>query len=188
MLAQGHDVDVVVDEDRPTEGRHHVARHVVVIPAGHDRGQHRSPGGVLDRARQPDPDTGQVGPAAAGALEQGTRRPGHLVEHGLGPSGDVEGQGGLVEDASAQVGQGDECVGGADVDTDDDSGVGVECQPGRWAPTGGGRLARGGEQPGGQERIDPSTHRGPRQPRHPDQFGPGPRGSVEHQLQQFACP
>ena len=63
-LAQRHDVDVVVDQHRHVEGALHVGRHVVAVPAGHDRRVDRPAGRVLDGAGQADADRGQLGHGA----------------------------------------------------------------------------------------------------------------------------
>jgi hypothetical protein len=69
-LAEGHDVDVVVDQHRHVVGALHVTGHVVPVPAGHDRRVHRTAGGVLHRARQADADGGQLGDVASVAAQQ----------------------------------------------------------------------------------------------------------------------
>ena len=60
LLAQRHDVHVVVDEHRYVEGPLHVRGHVVPVPSGHDRRVDRAAGRVLDRTGQADPDRGQL--------------------------------------------------------------------------------------------------------------------------------
>src|SRR5690625_1766857 len=50
LLAEGHDVDVVVDDRDPAECGLEVSDDVEAVPAGHDRWVGRAPGRVLDRA------------------------------------------------------------------------------------------------------------------------------------------
>ena len=49
VLAEGHDVDVVVDEDVHADLGPHEAGDVETVPARHDRRVGRTAGGVLDR-------------------------------------------------------------------------------------------------------------------------------------------
>src|SRR5690606_31486463 len=104
VLAQRHDVDVVVDEDRPGQGPGEVARHVEAVPAGHDWRAHGTTGGELHGARQADAGAGDVVERAAGLLQQGEGGPRDEVEHRLGPVGDVEVLQVLGEHAVGQVG------------------------------------------------------------------------------------
>ena len=69
-LAQRHDVDVVVDEDRDGVVALDVAGDVVPVPAGHDRRVDRAAGGVLDRAGQADADGGELGDLATVLAQQ----------------------------------------------------------------------------------------------------------------------
>ena len=70
VLAERHDVDVVVDEDRAAERGRDVGRDVVAVPAGHDRRRGRAPGGVLDRTGQAEADAGELGAGRFGRPEQ----------------------------------------------------------------------------------------------------------------------
>ena len=185
VLAQGHQVDVVVDEHRPAEGGPDVPGHVVVVPTGHDRRQHRSPGRVLDGAGQTDADAGEVVAGAPGRRQQRPAGAGNTVEHRFGAGGDVQAQRLLRQHAAAQVGEGDQGVGGAEVGPDDHTGIRVEGEPGRGPAAGGGGLPRGSEQAGRHEGVDPGTHGRPGQAGHPDQLGAGTGAPVEHQLEQL---
>ena len=60
LLAERHDVDVVVDEDGHGVLALETSRDVVAVPARHDRRADRPAGRVLDRAGQADADRGQV--------------------------------------------------------------------------------------------------------------------------------
>ena len=84
-LAQGHDVDVVVDEHRDVEVALHVAGHVVAVPAGHDRRVDRAAGRVLDGPGQADADRGQRRRRRGAARRSSARdRRADPAEHGLG--------------------------------------------------------------------------------------------------------
>ena len=72
-LAEGHDVDVVVDQHRHVVVALDVAGHVVPVPAGHDRRVDRTAGGVLDGAGQADADRGQLGDVASVRCAAATR-------------------------------------------------------------------------------------------------------------------
>ena len=65
VLAERHHVDVVVDDDDAVAAVADEAGDVEPVPARHDRRVGRPPGGVLDRAGQPDADGGELVRAAA---------------------------------------------------------------------------------------------------------------------------
>ena len=80
-------------------------------------------GRVLDRPGHADADTGEVVAGAPGRRQQGASGAGDAVEHRLGPGGDVQAQRLLRQDPAAQVGEGDQGVGGAEVGADDHTGI-----------------------------------------------------------------
>ena len=125
-LAEGHDVDVVVDEDRHLEVLLHPAGHVEAIPAGHDRRVHRAPGRVLDGAGNADADRDEVVVRAPQLVEQVSGRGHHPAEHGLGAARDVDGLVHLAEHGAGQVGYGERGVRCAEVGGQYDAGRGVE--------------------------------------------------------------
>ena len=78
VLAEGHDVDVVVDQHRDAVAVGEALGDRVAVPAGHDRRVARPAGRVLDRARDADPDPAHVGVVAADLARAGggsARRP-----------------------------------------------------------------------------------------------------------------
>ena len=91
LLAERHDVDVVVDEHRHVEAPLHVAGHVVAVPAGHDRRVDRAPGRVLHGPGQADADRRRGPPVSRRCSASSSRdrrlRPSRAP---LGAVGDVE--------------------------------------------------------------------------------------------------
>ena len=98
VLAEGHDVHVVVDERRYAEALGEPSADGVEVPAGHDRRRDRASGGELDRPGQADADAAERGSAASGSLEEaveGSLEPG---QHDLRPGGDRDVLGELGQD------------------------------------------------------------------------------------------
>ena len=60
VLAEAHDVHVVVDQSWRGESFSEPLANGIEVPARHDRRAHRSAGGEFDRARQTDPDAAYV--------------------------------------------------------------------------------------------------------------------------------
>jgi len=81
LLAERHDVDVVVDEHRHVERAPHVTWHVEVVPAGHNRWVCGPPRRVFDRTGQADADAAQLGPAITEGVEQLVCAVDHEIEH-----------------------------------------------------------------------------------------------------------
>ena len=78
-LAEGEDVDVVVDPDRRAVALGEPLADRIAVPAGHDRWRDRPPGPELDRAGDADPDPPQPARDVMGRPEQRrrtARRPG----------------------------------------------------------------------------------------------------------------
>src|SRR5690606_32648263 len=165
-LAEGHDVDVVVDEHGRVEAGGESPRHVVVVPARHDRRVDGAPGGVFDGAGQPDPDREQVARGAVEGGEQALRLRGDPAQHRLGPLGDAHLLEGLGEHAAGEVAHPDAHVRGADVDAEDDAAARGDGELGGGAAAGGDRVADGGDQPELHERVDADGDGGAREPRH----------------------
>src|SRR6478735_8074858 len=110
VLAQGHDVHVVVDEDRRVEVLREDAGDVDVVPARHDRGVDRAAGGVLDGTREPDAHAHEVVGAAAGGRDELRAGLGDPRQDDVGPVGDGERRVGLRQDVRREVGDGETCV------------------------------------------------------------------------------
>src|SRR5699024_9424633 len=70
MLAQRHDIHIVVNEDRSRESALEIAWHVETVPSGHDRRADRATDVVLDGPGQADAHADDV-----------LQRPSVLLEH-----------------------------------------------------------------------------------------------------------
>ena len=90
VLAEGHQVDVVVDVDRGAEALLDPRGDGEAVPARHDRRLDRHPGGVLDRAGQADPDAGELGGGGAGLGHELARGRDQPAQRRLGAVGDVQ--------------------------------------------------------------------------------------------------
>src|SRR4051812_10105825 len=89
VLAEGHDIDVVVDEYGRVVVGGEPAWDRVAVPAGHDRRRHRLPARERDRPRNADADAAHVARAAADVLEKIQEALMDPREHRLGPLCDV---------------------------------------------------------------------------------------------------
>src|SRR5690606_778568 len=84
VLAEGHDVDVVVHQHRHGDAAADVLGDVEAVPAGHDRRVDRASGGVLDRAGEADADAQEVGLGPPRLVEELASSLDHPVQDGLG--------------------------------------------------------------------------------------------------------
>ena len=184
LLAQGHDVDVVVHQHRDRQRALDVPDDVEPVPAGHDRRLHRHPGGMLHRAGQADADAGEVLRAAAGLAEQRGPFRHHPVQHGLRAVGDVLGQPALGQHRSTQVRDGNVHVGGADVDRQHHAGGGVEGKARRRPAAAGTGLACRPYESGVHQCVNAGRDGGTRQAGGQGQFGAGAGLAVAQQLEQ----
>jgi hypothetical protein len=186
LLAERHDVDVVVDEHRHGVLTLETSRDVVPVPARHDRRADRPAGRVLDRAGQAHADRGQVLDRAALALQQRAHGRGHPPEDDLGPLGDVQARADLAQDVAREVGHRGADVGGADVDADHHLGGGVEREERRRAASGRAGAAERRHQLQTHEHVDPGGDGGPRQARGVRELGARPGAAVAQQLEDVA--
>ncbi len=142
VLAQGHDVDVVVDEDR----RAGVALGEPVgdreaVPAGHDRRVDRLPAAKATGPGMPTPIRARR--RRAPALAEQLRGSGRgRAEDRSGPSRDVDVERQLGERPAGQVGDGESRVGRAQVGGEDDARLVVEGEHASAAAAGGLGVAR----------------------------------------------
>ena len=185
VLAERHDVDVVVDEHGHVEDAGHVSRHVVAVPPGHDRRAHRSAARVLHGAGHADADADEVGGGASGEVEHLRGRRGHPVEHDRGAVGDLEVLTDLAERSPREVGDSDATVGGAEVGADDDARLGVEGEPDGGRPPVEARLAARRQQAAREQGVDSSADGRTREPGQLGQLGPRAWRLVAQQLKQL---
>ena len=186
LLAESHDVDVVVDQHGYGVLALETPRHVVLVPARHDRRADRAAGRVLDRAGQADADRGQVLERTALRLQQRAHGRGHPAQHHLGTLGHVEALAHLAEDLAGEVGQGGAHVGGADVDADHDLGRRVEREQRGRASAGRARAPERRHQLEAHQYVDPGGDGGPRQAGGVRELGARPRSAVAQQLEDVA--
>ena len=165
VLAEGHDVDVVVDQHRDAVAVGEALRDRVAVPAGHDRRVPWAAGHVLDRPRDADPDPPHVLVVAADLAQQGVEALIHPVEHSLGPRRDLDVLAVLGEDAPAQVGDAQAGVRRSKVRREHDPGGLVEREQHRRPAAGGRALAGLSEEVLGQELLDPLGDGGARRGR-----------------------
>src|SRR5699024_1643865 len=124
--------------------------------------------------------------AAPGALEQLEGRRAQPVDRRARPLGDLARGRGVREQLTGQIRHGDAGVRGAEVGGDDDSGAGVEGEPGTRAAAGRRRAVDLGDEAETEQLIDPAGDGGTREPGRPDQIGTGAWPSVAKQLEQPA--
>jgi hypothetical protein len=115
VLAESHDVHVVVDEDGSAQPRAQPLRHGEAVPAGHDRRVRRPSRGVLDRPWQADPHPAHLHRVAARRGEQLVEGVHDGAERALGPLVDGQLQGPLREHGHAEVEHGQAGMRGAEV-------------------------------------------------------------------------
>jgi hypothetical protein len=183
VLAEGHDVDVVVDQDRGAEALGEPLRDREAVPARHDRRVAGEAGGVLDRARHADPDPRH--PAfVADLVQQRVEALFHPLEHDFGPVGDLDVAAVLGQHPPPEVGDGEARVGGAEVGGEDQRRVLVEGEPLRWAPAG--RLAAADllQQAEGLQMLQPLRDRRAGEAGSPAQVRPGDAAAIADQPQQ----
>ena len=126
VLAQRHDVHVVVDERRRPEVVGQPVAHAVAVPAGHDRRRDRRARGELHRAGHADPGPAHVIVLTPDAAEQLVEGPLEPAEHRVGPFRDRDLLGRLDQHLAAEVGDREARVGRPQVGRQDDAGVSVE--------------------------------------------------------------
>ena len=182
-LAEGHDVDVVVDEHGDGEVLLEEAGDVVPVPAGHDRRVDRTAGGVLDGTGQADADRGQVVGASRAAAQQRPDRRDHPAEDDLGALDDVDLRGDLGEQRAGEVAEHGPGVRGADVDAHHDPRGRVEGEERGWPAAGGLAPAEGGDEAQPHQRVDARGHRRAGQSGGLGELGTGPRTAVPQQLE-----
>ena len=121
VLAERHDVHVVVDQHRGTQPVGEVLLDREPVPSRHDRRVHGPTEVVFDGAGQPEADAEEVVGRAAGRAEQAPTDADDAFQHGVGAAGDVQVLAVLLEDRARQVRQREPRVGRAEVGGEDDA-------------------------------------------------------------------
>src|SRR5690606_38345016 len=114
-LAEGHDVDVVVEEYRNLQVLLNPAGNVEPVPAGHDRGVDRLPAGVMHGTGKPDADGDEIPMVTVDGGKQLPARLNHPAEHPFRAISDIDSLAGLAQAGSGQIGDGQRGVGGTEV-------------------------------------------------------------------------
>ena len=176
VLAQRHDVHVVVDQDGHAVA---LAQHVgdrVAVPARHDRRADRPAGLEVDRAGQPDPERQHVPAPAAGGREQAVERRAQPVEHGVRPVADGDRLLDLGQRRAGEVAHRQAAVGRAEVGGEHDAGILVHRERGGRPPAR--RAARAvalHDQARREQHTDALEDGRPRQPRGGDEVAAADR-------------
>ena len=154
VLAERHDVDVVVDQHRRPIALLQVGGDAVAVPAGHDRRRHRRPGDELDRPRHADPDAAHVPALAAGLLQQAVERLLEPGEHDLRALRDRDVLARLGHHVAGQVGHGDTRVRRPEIRRQHDARVAVEGERPWRAPSARRARLGGHHESARQQRVD----------------------------------
>ena len=134
MLAERHDVDVVVDEDGDGAAPAQAPLDVEAVPPGHDRRVHRPTCGELDRPRNPDPDRADLvrPPPCLGQQRRELIPTQERTASGTFADREVPRS---RRSARRQIGDRNPGVGGAEVGGEHHAGLPVELEHHRRPPT-----------------------------------------------------
>ena len=184
VLAEGHDVHVVVDQHGRAVALAQVGGDAVAVPAGHDRRRHRRAGDELDRARARRRRRRGRRRAGARPRAAGRRAPPRARRaRSPGPCGDRDVLARLGQHVAGQVGDRDARVRGAEVGGQHDARVAVEGERlRRPAAARGARLGRHHE-PAREQRVDALGDGRARQARQLDELRVRARASVADEAQ-----
>ena len=163
VLAERHDVHVVVDEDGRVVVRGEPVRDREAVPAGHDRRRDGLAAREGDRAGDADADAADVGGGAGDLFEQDDEALVDVLEDDLGAVGDVHVERRLGQRGAREVGHDQPRVRGAEVGDQDDARALVEGQHGRGTPTGGGAAAGLVDELVREQRVEALRDRGTRE-------------------------
>ena len=142
VLAERHDVHVVVDEDGRVVVAGEPARDREAVPAGHDRRRDGLAAREGDRAGDTDTDAAHVRGAAVDLGEQPAERLVDLLEHDLRAFGDIQVERRLRQGRTGEIGHHETRVGRAQIADQHDARALVEGQH-RGRPPAGGSAAAG---------------------------------------------
>jgi hypothetical protein len=184
VLADGHDVHVVVDEDRHVEAPREAAGDRVAVPAGHDRRVDGPAGGELDRARNADADAPHLVRLAPGARQELRELRLDDAEHRVGARADVEVLGQLGERVAGEVHHREARVGGAEVGAEHDRAIAREDEAGGGPAAGRGQLGRLADEPAFDEPVDALADRRAAHAGEPGEIGPRDRCPLTDQREE----
>ena len=186
VLAQRHDVHVVVDERRRAEVVSEPTTDAIAVPAGHDRRRDRGARGELDRAGDADARAAHV---VVRAAELGEHRVERLLEPGqdrVGAVGDRDLLRRLGQHLAAEVGHRHARVRRAQVRGEHHARVAVEGEHLRRAAARGDAPAGRDDQALRKQCIHALGDGGSRQAGQRDEFGTGAGLTVADQAQEGA--
>ena len=138
VLAEGHHVDVVVDEDRSGETPGEPAADVEIVPPGHDWGRTGRPLVKSTGPGTPSPVAQTASRSWPDAARSASKWASTSVSTSSGPSAIGKLDRTRRDANAAEVGDRERAVGGAEVGTEDHPGPRVEREPSRWSTSGGG--------------------------------------------------
>ena len=184
VLAERHDVDVVVDEHRGVVVLGEPVRDREAVPAGHDRRGDGLAARERHRAGHADPDAAHVGGCTGDFTQECDESLVDVLEDDLRTVGDVHVERRLGQRGARQIGDDQARMRCAEVRHQDHAGPLVECQHGRGTPTGGGTATRFVDELVGEQRVEALRDRGPRQTGPADQVGARYRLAVPDQAEQ----
>ncbi len=152
LLANGHDVDVVVHHHpRRWEAALHERLDGEPFPQGHERGGNEHARSELHRPGHADADSHHLGGIAAAPRQQVGDQLGHAPQELIRAGAHVGRLGTLLQDAPAKVGQSDIYAGRADVYADDVAQAGINVEQVGTATAGRFAFPYLGEDTGGDQ-------------------------------------
>ena len=155
VLADGHDVDVVVDEDGDAGQRiGEVSGDRDAAPPGHDGRLDGAAGGELDGPGHADADADDLVGAEAELGELGEKSIAHPRQDDARALGDRPLGDALGEHLAGEIGDREAIVVGAEVGGEDDAAGAVEAQARGGPAAGGGGVAFLGDEAEREERAD----------------------------------
>ncbi len=174
-LAEGKDIDVVVDPDGSPIASGESLPDRVEVPARHDRWRDGPAGFEFDRAGDPDPDPPQRSGDRLGRSQQCVKQRVDAIEAALGPRLDLGRLAVMTEDPSVQAGQRDVDARRPEVGNEDVTGVGAKPQ----LPRGPAARARPDvtlrDEAAIEKLANSPDHDGTAEPGPGDQLRAGPR-------------
>jgi hypothetical protein len=106
-----------------------------------------------------------------------------MTEDRDGPICDRDRFGGFSHHHRSEVGDRDGGVGGAEIGRENDSGMRIEREPGRWPAARRPGLTGRGDQTGRNQFVDPGGNGGAGQAGELCEFGPGVPAAVPQELE-----
>jgi hypothetical protein len=183
VLAERHDVHVVVDEDRRVVVLGEPVGHGEAVPAGHDRRGDGLAAAEGHGAGDADADAADVDRGAGDLGEELLEALVDPLEHDLRAGRDVHVERRLGQRGAREVAHHEPGVGGAEVGDQDDARALVEREDGRGPATGGGAASGLVNELVGEQGIEPLRNGGASQTGAANQIGAGHRLAVPDQAE-----